>query len=94
MFTTVIDSSLSNSAMYEHIWPKNIKKLYKYAGKWAYQQKYKDNIEVVIVSTPERFTENIPMQPGLSVTVKNNSERKSLRIFTEVLDVKKKTAVY
>ena len=46
-----------------------------------------------MISTNEIFTENSPMSPGPYVTVKNPSVRKSLRLFTEVLYVKKKTAV-
>ena len=42
-----------------------------------------------MVSTPERFTDNIPMSPGPSVTVKNPSARTPLRLFTELLYVKK-----
>ena len=42
-----------------------------------------------MVSTPERFTDNSPMPPLTPVTVKNPSAIKLLRIFTEVLYVKK-----
>ena len=47
-----------------------------------------------MVSTPEIFTENIPIPHGPPVTVRNPSARKSLHLFTEVLDVKNKTIVY
>ena len=46
-----------------------------------------------MVSTPERFTNSGPISPGPSMTVINPSARKSLSLFTEVLDVKSKTAV-
>ena len=44
-----------------------------------------------MVSTLEGFTNNSPMSPEPSVTVKNPSTRKSLSQFTEVLDIKHKT---
>ena len=47
-----------------------------------------------MVSTPYIFTDNSLMSPGPSVTVKNPSAGKSLRIFTEVFDVKNKTDVH
>ena len=46
-----------------------------------------------MVSTPERFTYNSPMSSGPPNIVKNCSARKQLRLFTEVLYVKNKTAV-
>ena len=46
-----------------------------------------------MVSTPERFTDNSPIPPGPSVTIINPSAAKSLHLFTEVLDVKNKSAV-
>ena len=61
MVTIVIDQSLSNSAMYEHICQENIKKLHNSAGKYDYQQQYKYIIESAMVSTPEIFTGNSPM---------------------------------
>ena len=46
-----------------------------------------------MVSTTEVFNENSLMSPGPYVTVKHPSASKSLRQFTELLDVKNKTAV-
>ena len=43
-----------------------------------------------MVSTTEICTDNIPMSPGPSVFSQKPSAKKSLRQFTEVLDVKKK----
>ena len=40
--TIGIDQYLSNNALYEHNCLKNIKKLYKYAGKCDNQQQFKD----------------------------------------------------
>ena len=45
------------------------------------------------VSTPERFTDNIPMSPGTSVNFINISVIKTLCIFPEVLGVKNETYV-
>ena len=42
---------------------------------------------------PERFTDNSPMSPKYPMIVRNTSEIKSLYLFTEVFDVKKKTSV-
>ena len=69
----------------------NIKKLYTYYGKYNNQQQYKYITESVLVSTPERFTYNSTISPGTYVTVRNPSAIKPLRLFTEVLYVKKKT---
>ena len=62
------------------------------AAKLDYQQQYTYIIEAAMVSTPEIFFENSSMSPSPSVNVKNPSARKSLHLFTEVLDIKNKTA--
>ena len=46
-----------------------------------------------MVYTTERFTDNSPMSPGTFLTFKNTSARKSIRTFTEILNIKNKTAV-
>ena len=46
-----------------------------------------------MVSTPDIFTENSAMSPETFVTDRNLSARKPPRLFTEVLDVKKKASV-
>ena len=61
MFTIGVDQSLSNSEMHKHICLEKIKKLYKSAGKYNYQQQYKAIIEAEMVSNTERGTGNIPM---------------------------------
>ena len=76
MVTIGIGKSLRNSPLYKHIRLENIKKLYKWAGKCENQQQYKDIIEVEMVSNPEGFTDNSPMSPRNSMTVKYPSERK------------------
>ena len=93
MVTIGLYQSLSNSAMKEHICLEYINKLYISAGKCDYQQQNKAIIEAEMLSTPERSTDNSPVSPGPSVTFRNPSEIKPLHVFTEVLDVKKKTSV-
>ena len=46
-----------------------------------------------MVSTPGLFTNNSPMSPSQSMTVKHSSAIKFLLQFSEALDVKHKTAV-
>ena len=79
--------------MYEHRCLENINKLYKYSVKCDDQLQFKEILESSMVSTTEIFTDNNPMSPGPPMIVKKCSERKSIRLFTEVLDVKKKTTV-
>ena len=79
--------------MYRHRCLESIRKEYTYNGKYNYQQQYKAIIEAVLVSTPYKFNNNSTIPPGPSVTIINTSTIKSLRLFTEILDVKNKTAV-
>ena len=88
--TIGIDPSLSNNAIYEQKYLENIRKLYKQAGKYDDQKQFKDIIEAAIVSTPEGFTKNSPIYLMTSSPVKKPSARKSLCMFTNVLDVDKK----
>ena len=67
------------------------KKMYQHAGKWDEQQNIKDIIDADMVSTPEVVTDNIPDAPMASTPVKKPSARKSLCLFTNILDVKPKT---
>ena len=85
MVTIGVDQSLRNSEMYEHRFMENMMKLYKYSGKCDDQQHLKDIIEATMVSTPEGFTDNSTMSPIQYMTVKNPSERKSLRQFLDTL---------
>ena len=48
------------------------------SGKFYDQQQYKAILEATMVSTPEGFTDNSLMSPGLYVTVKNHIARKSI----------------
>ena len=45
-----------------------------------------------MVSTPEGFTDNSPRSPIVPTPVNKPSARKSLCLFTNILDVEKKTA--
>ena len=93
MVTIEVKQSLSTSEIYEHISQESIKKLCKSSGKCDNQQHYKAILGASMVSIPEGFTENIPMSPRQSVTVKNPSARKSLRKFLDTLEAKSKTAI-
>ena len=46
-----------------------------------------------MVTTPEVFPNNSPRSPMTPPTLKKPSDRKSLCIFTNTLDVKNKTAI-
>ena len=76
--------------MYEHRCPENIKKLYTSSVKCNYQLQFKVIIEASMVTTPEIFTDNIPMSPGPPVIFKTYSAIKSLRLFIEVFYFKRK----
>ena len=87
--TIGIDPSLINNTIYEHKCLENMKKLYKQAGKCKHKQKFKDIIEAAMVYTTEGFTINSTMSPRKSTPVKKPSARKSLCMFTNIVDVKK-----
>ena len=70
----------------------NIKKIYQHAGKCDDQQNFKDILESAILSTPEGVTDNSPNVHMKSSPVKKPSARKSLCLFTNILDVQPKTA--
>ena len=89
MFTIVIDQLLSNCAMYKHRCLENTNKLYTSAGKCYDKLQFRLIIEESMVSNTKILKDNSPMSPGPPMIVKNFSARKSLRLFTEVLDVKK-----
>ena len=87
-----IDPSLSKNDIFEHKCLQNIKKLYKNSGKCDDQQQFKDILEAAMVSTPEGFTNTSPRSPMTPKPAKRPSTRKSLCLFTNILDVKKKGA--
>ena len=63
------------------------------SGNWDNQQQYKAILEAAMVSTPEGFTDNSTISPSQYVIVKNPGARKSIRKFSEALEVKYKTPV-
>ena len=70
---------------------ENIKKIYQHAGKCYDQQNLKDIIEAAILSTPEGFTDTSRNVPIPSTPVNKPRARKSLCLFTNILDVKPAT---
>ena len=70
----------------------NIKYIYQHAGKCDDQQNLKDILYADMVSNPEGVTDNSTNLPMTSIPVKKPSARKSLCLFTNILDVKPKTA--
>ena len=90
--TIGIDPSLSNNTIYEHKCLENIKTIYKQAVKCDYQKQSKYIIEADMVSTPKVFTYDSLIYPMTSTPVKKPRTQKSLCLFTNILDVKKKTA--
>ena len=73
-----------------NIWTK--KKINQHAGKWDYQQNLKDILDAAMVSNPEGVTDDSTNVPMTSTPVKKLSARKSLCLFINIFDVRKKTA--
>ena len=70
----------------------SIKNIYQHAGKCDDQQNLKDIIDAAILYNPEGFTDNSTNVHMPSTPVKKPSARKSLCLFTNLLDVKPTTA--
>ena len=70
MVAIVVNQSLRNSVMYEHICLEINNKLYKYNGKFNYQKQYKFILKALMISTTEGFNDNSPKSPSQYVTVK------------------------
>ena len=68
------------------------KKIYEHAGKCDDQQNLEDILDKAIVSSTEVVIDNSPNVPMTSTPVKKTSARKSLCLFTNILNVKQKTA--
>ena len=66
--------------------------IYQHAGKCDDQQNLKDILDAAMVSTPEEVTYEITSLPMTSTPVKKPSARKSLCLFTKILNVKKRIA--
>ena len=86
-----IDQSLCTRSSFAHKLMNNIIYIYQHAVKCDDQQNLKDILYAAMVSNPEVVTDNSPNVPMTSTTVKEPSARKSLCLFTNILDVKKKT---
>ena len=87
----IYQSSFGRSS-FEHRCMNNIKNIYQHAGKCDDQKNLRDIIDAVILSTPEGVTDNSPNVHMTSKPVKKSSARKSLCLFTNILDVKPTTA--
>ena len=92
MKNTGIDRSSFNMSTFEHRCINNTTKIYQHAGKCDDQQNLKDVLEAAPLSTPQGFTYNSPNVHMPSTPVFLKSSRKSLCLFTNILDVKPKTA--
>ena len=92
MKTIGIDQSSFARSSFEHRCMNNIKKIYQHAGKCDDPKNLKIILEAALLSTPERVTDNITNVHMKSTPVKKPSARKSLCLFTNILDVQPKTA--
>ena len=66
--------------------------IYQHAGKCDNQQNLKDILESALLSTPEALIDNSHNVHMPSTPVKTPSARKSLCLFSNILDVKPKTS--
>ena len=64
-----------------------MKKIYQHAGKCDDQQNLKDILDAAMVSIPEGVIYDIPNVTMKSTPVKKPSARKSLYLFTKILNV-------
>ena len=71
---------------------KQHKNIYQLAGNCDDQHNLKDILDATMVSTIKGVTYNSPNVPMTSTPVKKPSAGKSLCFFTNILDVKPKTA--
>ena len=77
---------------FEHKSLNNMKNIYQHAGKCDNQQNLKYIIDSAMVSTTEEVTDDSPSLPMISTPFKKPRASKSLCLFTNIFDVKKKTA--
>ena len=87
MKTIGIDQSSFTRSSFEHRCMNNIKNIYQHSGKCDDKKNLKDIIDADILSTPEGVTDNSPNVHMTSTPVKKPSVRKSLCLFTSILDV-------
>ena len=92
MKTIGIDQSLCTRYYFEHKCMNNIKKIYQRAGKCDDQKNLKDILHAAMVSNPEGVKYNSTNLPITSTPFKKPSARKSLCLFTNILDVRPKTS--
>ena len=92
MKTIGIDQSSFTRSSFENRCMNNIKNIYQHAGKCDDQQNLKDIIDTAILSTPEGVTDNSTNVHLTSSPAKKPSARKSLCLFTNILDVNPTTS--
>ena len=92
MKTIGIGQSSFNMSTFKHRCMNNIKYIYQYAGNCDDQENLKEILEAALLYTPEGFIDNSPNVHMPSTLVKKPSARKSLGLFTKILDVKPTTA--
>ena len=91
MNTIGMDQSLCTRSYFEQTCMNNIKNICQHAGKYDDQQNLKDILDYSMVSTPEGVTDYSPNIPMTSIPFKKPIARKSLCLFTNILDVIPKT---
>ena len=88
-----IDQSLKNKPSVDQNFLNNIKKIYQHAGKCDDQQRLRDVLDADMVTNPEEITYVSPSLCITQTTVKKPSAGKSLCLFTNIFDVKKRSAI-
>ena len=92
MNTIGIDQSLCKRSYFEHKFLNGIKKIYQHAGKCDEQQNLKYILDADMMLTPEGVKYESPNVPITSTPVKKLSARKSLCLFSNILNDKKRTS--
>ena len=92
MKTIGIDQPLCKRSYFEQKKFNNIKMIYQHAGKLDDEENLKDILDDAMVLTPEGVIDNSPNVPMISTPFQKLTARKSLCLFTNILNVKKKTA--
>ena len=87
----IVQSSFTRSS-FGHKCLNNLTNIYQHTGKCDDKQNLEDILDAAIVSTPEDDTYESTGLPMTSTPVIKSSARKSLCLFTNIFDVKKKTA--
>ena len=87
MKTIVIYQSSFTRSYLEHRCMDNTKNIYQHAGKCDDQQNLKYIIDAAILSSPEGVTDNSTNVYLTPSPVKKSNARKSLSLFTNILDI-------